>query len=108
MNKRIKDLWVKALTSGNYKQGKLCLRDNQYYCCLGVLCDLYLDEHQDAEWYIEDGYYKILGEDFILPHQIAEWANISENPSKDGVTLTVLNDDGTSFRAISKIISEKF
>jgi hypothetical protein len=32
--------WVDALRSGNYKQGKQYLKDDQgRYCCLGVLCD---------------------------------------------------------------------
>lgn len=40
MNKKIKKLWLKALRSGEYKQGKLALRIKNKYCCLGVLCDI--------------------------------------------------------------------
>ena len=49
MNPRIKDLWVKALQSGKYRQGQLRLiREQKTYgtehCCLGVLCELALAE----------------------------------------------------------------
>lgn len=45
----VKRAWLKALRSGDYKQGKEVLRykrhlqpsDSEYrYCCLGILCDL--------------------------------------------------------------------
>lgn len=36
-----KEAWIKALRSGNYKQGRAILRtlDNEF-CCLGVFCDI--------------------------------------------------------------------
>lgn len=46
MNKRLKQKWVRALLSGEYRQGKECLRQREVdengkefttYCCLGVL-----------------------------------------------------------------------
>jgi hypothetical protein len=41
MNKDLKDKWIKALRSGNYKQGNRQLRsNNNEYCSLGVLCDV--------------------------------------------------------------------
>lgn len=40
MDKELKEKWIKALRSGEYKQGKDCLRSNDNYCCLGVLCDI--------------------------------------------------------------------
>lgn len=39
MNKKLKKEWVKALRSGDFKQGTNKLRDlNNNYCCIGVLC----------------------------------------------------------------------
>ena len=38
MNPELKEKWVKALRSGEYKQAFLSLRSGQSYCCLGVLC----------------------------------------------------------------------
>lgn len=44
MNKEIKDKWVNALRSGNYKQGagylKITKKNETTFCCLGVLCDV--------------------------------------------------------------------
>lgn len=44
MNQDIKQKWVAALRSGEYKQGvgmlKLRDGDDLLYCCLGVLCDI--------------------------------------------------------------------
>jgi hypothetical protein len=41
MNVEMKQKWVAALRSGNYKQGEGRLRDSRNcYCCLGVLCDI--------------------------------------------------------------------
>lgn len=48
MNEKYKMLWVDALRSGKYQQGKNGLhqlidysdRSGGYYCCLGVLCDV--------------------------------------------------------------------
>ena len=32
--------WLVALESGEYKQGRGRLRDDNGFCCLGVACDL--------------------------------------------------------------------
>ena len=44
MNKKVKKLWVAALKSGEYKQGRrhLCYgnQNGTYHCCLGVLSEL--------------------------------------------------------------------
>lgn len=45
MDKRLKKLWVKALRSGRYKQGKGALKEAGQYCCLGVLANI-----QGAKW----------------------------------------------------------
>lgn len=45
MDKELKNKWIEALRSGEYKQGqgRLVQSDDNYaknYCCLGVLCDV--------------------------------------------------------------------
>ena len=37
MNQKLKEKWVKALTSGEYQQGGGQLERHGAYCCLGVL-----------------------------------------------------------------------
>jgi hypothetical protein len=46
----IKTKWVNALRSGKYSQTKSCLKDDKGFCCLGVLTDIYISEHENAEW----------------------------------------------------------
>lgn len=38
-------LWLKALRSGNFKQTTGCLQDDSGYCCLGVACEVLIDEY---------------------------------------------------------------
>jgi len=40
MKERIKNKWVKALRSGEYKQCKGQLKRNGKFCCLGVLSEI--------------------------------------------------------------------
>jgi len=41
IKRKLKEDWVKALRSGKYEQGtKFLRRDNDKFCCLGVLCDI--------------------------------------------------------------------
>ena len=47
--------WIVALRSGNYKQGKAKLRTaDDYYCCLGVACDVAGDPGEKIE---QQSYY---------------------------------------------------
>lgn len=89
MNPEVKAKWIAALRSGNYKQTQYHLRDDYGYCCLGVLCDIYASEHQDAEWVdVTDTYkqstvkpenqkeqvFEILNNTENLPEVIQNWA----------------------------------
>lgn len=40
MNPKIKQEWIAALRSGEYKQGQKTLSSDGKHCCLGVLCEL--------------------------------------------------------------------
>lgn len=122
MNKRIKTKWLKALRSGDYKQGKNVLhsagkRGNHKFCCLGVLCDLYLNEKK-KDWteISDDRYTKLFSsstkrEDYIvLPNNVKRWAGLKENnPSvNDGInTLAGYNDNGYTFKQIADIIEKE-
>ena len=60
MDKELKQAWVTALRSGEYKQGYGGFKsNNETYCCLGVLCDVlakqdkgYWDSHHLIDYYI--------------------------------------------------------
>lgn len=62
MKQAIMKRWVKALRSGKYKQTryKLRLRNSRgaaanSFCCLGVLCDLFAQDHPNAGWVSKAG-----------------------------------------------------
>lgn len=104
MKAEIKERWLEALESGRYKQARGTIRswgigsgvESIRYCCLGVLCDLYLREvtttqlEYDVEWdrVIERG-------SGHLPGDVMKWAGLKEtNPSlpSRGSTCSGLND----------------
>lgn len=95
MNKKIKAKWIKVLPSGKYVQGNRCLRRNDRFCCLGVLCDLL----QPEEWVpLLDGFFLMDGEQELLPDSIARTAKIR---AADQRKLIVMNDEGQSFAEIA-------
>lgn len=78
MNKEIKDEWIAALRSGNYKQGRSFLRSgSNEYCCAGVLCDI-LIKRGDGEWKLdfESNNYKYDRSSFSLTHETLERVGI--------------------------------
>lgn len=84
MNKRIKELWVAALRSGEYVQGKGNLRNiENRFCCLGVLCDLFIKENPTkARWQDGGSAYAIMLDDSglseysWLPSVVINWAGL--------------------------------
>ena len=115
MKKEIKAKWIKALLSGKYKQGREVLRrKNNTFCCLGVLCDLYIKEI-GGEWKMgKDGIsYCIMQNDTGLPSKIQRWAGINSTEgsydSDNDKTLADDNDSGgKGFKTIAKIIEKYF
>lgn len=124
MDARIKKLWVAALRSGEYKQGKGRLRrplpgSEFEFCCLGVLCDLHAKETRQGEWL--NGGYKV--PDFgsssaytLPPIEVYRWAGIGVQVDMhdtlfliDGLRagLDTHNDSGATFEQIAKAIEEQ-
>lgn len=115
MKKEIKDLWVTALRSGKYQQGKDYLRSSDNtFCCLGVLCDILEPEAWKRIDHDEDSEYCHHGANNILPAIIELKANMNtnngmiiiEDPATDKqlMYLTNLNDSGMTFHQIADII----
>lgn len=76
MNQDVKQLWVSALRSGDYKQGTVRLKTVNpdgptLHCCLGVLCELH-DKQQSCE----QSFDNISGG---LPEHVRLWAGLDEN-----------------------------
>jgi len=119
VNHEVKKAWVEALRSGEYKQCTGQLRRGDSYCCLGVLCNLYEESHQDCNWSEEsdwseegDCFYFVLYEEdadpamSYLPEKVVEWAGLdSSDPHYDDYgTLSGLNDEGAPFTLIADVI----
>jgi hypothetical protein len=120
MNYEIANTWVNALRSGEYKQQtgglgfeKLSTGELKF-CCLGVLCDLYVKEHPEAE--AELGIrtrvsttgesihiLEYFGDSCFLPHTISTWAEI---PRAFEEELAMKNDAGATFDELATIIEQ--
>lgn len=75
-------LWVKALRSGKYKQGTGRLRgEDKSYCCLGVACDLYIN-NVGCKWQKMDYGYQFEttepdeSQGSILPVEVRDWLGL--------------------------------
>jgi hypothetical protein len=125
MKEDIKQKWITALESGEYKQGKDRLKSNKGFCCLGVLCDIHSEMTGEGNWVDEkvdneeklDGvqYYKTSnGESSaLLPDVVKDWAGLDSNSPRYKVGnelkhLATINDRGTPFKSIANIIREEF
>lgn len=130
MNPEIKTLWINALLSGEYRQGRKTLRHETdgavRHCCLGVLCEI---AEQAGVVYSEP---LLIGDDDtprtqfvatgdpedrqsgILPDAVQEWAGVANSNGsfwssvyRQG-SLTDLNDTGASFKEIAEYIERYF
>lgn len=120
MDKKVKKLWIKALRSGEFKQGKGYLEKDESYCALGVLSVLALLEGQCT--YNADGAIgRFDNKRFGLSFTVMKWAGIAQDqerflkPEEDRVivnyknkptTLADLNDRGLTFKEIALIIQK--
>lgn len=113
MNENAQKL-VNALESGEYKQGKLRLRNsNNQFCCLGVACDIFHKETSEGKWILTDQniyYFCIDGEELSsgMPSKVCEYFGIKDSLGiYDSSYLSGLfndNDTGKSFNEIADII----
>ncbi len=112
MNPEIKKKWLEALRSGEYSQGKSHLKAENFYCCLGVLCDLHAKEFAQSWQDPNDDGGSIYGESYFgaknfLPHEVVKWADLpNDNPraGEGAMSLSNYNDHGVSFEDIAGMI----
>lgn len=131
---QVKQKWVDALRSGEYQQATGKLKSQEGFCCLGVLCDLYAKEHEDAGWEYRGtdepsdptDYWYFDDQSECLPESVAQWAGIEglkytvhvkvldedccyDEDEEDvycEVDVIDLNDEGSSFKRIADLIEE--
>ena len=119
MNKEIKERWVAKLRSGDCLQGKDDLKydynGETLYCCLGVLTELYAQEHGIKFTGDEDELKYGNGE--LLCEAVQIWAGLESHdpvvifiPLRGSIStnnvreLSIINDDGYSFAEIADMI----
>jgi hypothetical protein len=110
MNPQVKQKWVAALRSGEYKQATHYLNSPQGFCCLGVLCDLHAKE-TCTDWE-EKGKVglRYLGSEMTIPGTVQEWARLSSNHGESvsinrcSTLLTTHNDEGRTFAEMADAI----
>jgi len=114
--------WIEALRSGDFKQGRLSLRNDtkgeefSRYCCLGVAC---------AIAPVKFGRFSSLpttlsyvpnvvrftfvdnkeAQTAFLPEKLREWLGISEDAMR---TLIRMNDGGSSFEDIAYVLEKEY
>lgn len=96
MKRSIREKWLNALRSGEYKQGHENLRRDDTYCCLGVLCDL-----DGAKWEsLGRGLYRSEGDGRFYPsNERLEKLGIARNVAHN---IAKMNDNaGKSFAQIA-------
>ena len=121
MNPEIKQRWVQALLSGNYKQGKGYLRQDVYegpndadqlvsrYCCLGVLCDIVKSE-VNGEWETDETddmpvpfIAEMRSNDTLPPSPVEVYCGLDREQSEE---LAIMNDRGYNFNRIADYIEK--
>lgn len=129
-NKQVLTEWVEALESGEFGQVDGALRNDNGYCCLGVLCEIaarkgvvepavaimttpYFDDSES----LPTGDYSYAGNEAYLPAAVASWAfgkdlsgyNPKLNFDGDEHPASGLNDAlHLSFSEIAEAIRETF
>jgi hypothetical protein len=115
MKKEIKERWIEALESGRYEQGAGYLHEGESFCCLGVLCDIVKEEIglkirvETQENGVELYYYD--GEEAGLPESVIEYTGvdaIGKIPRATFGSLATMNDSGSSFTEIARVIRQNF
>ncbi len=107
MKQEITNRWCKALRSGKYQQGKEKLKsDDGKFCCLGVLCEVYKEDHPDVSDIV-------LYSDNQMPiAEVRRWAeqsrfDLSYNTNVPDYHLPTLNDKyDYSFEQIADLIEK--
>lgn len=91
--------WLQELRTTTKKQGKYKLNQNEAYCCLGIACELYINEGNKLDKNKLDYHTEYNNMGGFLPGIVATWLGIS---SYGIATAISLNDSGNqSFKEIA-------
>ena len=107
MNQEIKQLWIKELKSGNYKQTTGRLHKHDRFCVLGVLCDIHSKQY-NIKWKFNSklNIYTYFGQPHSLPNEVIEWSQL-KNKSYDDL-IDYNDQEHLNFEDLSKLIEINF
>jgi hypothetical protein len=114
MNKDVQEKWTTALRSGKYSQAHGKLRTPEGLCCLGVLCEVAVENGAPVKYDADNYTYNDAA--YVLPFAVRDWAGLAgTDPSIDieveGIArpcLSELNDTANfTFEQIADVIEEK-
>ena len=111
VNRGVMMAFVGALRSGRYKQGKGFLRQNDYYCTMGVLCDLHAKAFGNQWEESRFGRFTYLGHEVYIPIPVKRWIGIdnSELLLDNNHSVVAMNDsDDATFDEIADAIEETY
>lgn len=118
--------WVQALRSGRYEQGKGRLNKDGKFCCLGVACELYIEDggqlervaehpvlNDSATGYREPGTKPV--DAALPPRPVTEWLGLNMASGTYGTddvwnstrSLAGDNDCGDTFEQIADTIESE-
>jgi hypothetical protein len=112
--------WVDALRSGKYGQTQGFLRRDDRFCCLGVACEVAMENGVAVSAFPRDdsyggnGVWAYGGEGLVAlpPWSVVEWLGLDEENPKltdEGRHAAELNDeDDWTFEQIADAIEKKF
>lgn len=103
--------WTRRLRSGEYKQGRGALHFEDEFCCLGVLCEVAVEQkviNKPTNGLLDDRVQYYDGESEVLPIAVRNWVGAKNCVCSYGPPpsdcLTDANDRGKSFSEIADII----
>lgn len=105
MKKDIAELWATTLESGRFEQGRQQLNRENKLCCLGVLCELAIENGVNVEKKEFGEEYRYNERNLFPPDEVNDWCEIGTAGAKK---LSWKNDeDLLSFKQIAKLIREE-
>lgn len=118
VNKDNVRLWVEALRSGKYTQGRTMLENaDGRMCCLGVACRVAMDNGIPLGLEIDNGRVFFNDCDAMPPAEVMSWLGIIEHmgnvpvtaPAGHPVVVTELNDvHNWDFNMIADAVEETY
>lgn len=101
--------WLVALRSGEYQQGKYSLKQDNKYCCLGVILEL--QNELTVDW---DGKFcnfqhsSAISDKSVMYNVLSGFGDFKGFRIDKKECLAALNDSGYTFNEIADIIEQHF